>query len=287
LAQDWVIILSHAQRFSLAGLFAIAASAAGAADLAPQPAPPPEGWIVTLGIGPNVFTSFPGAKSVSIWPTGYITYRRPGEPESFVSPDDGLGIALLDLGWLKAGPVARFISERTLSGGFGTIIGNNQNFFGLHDIGFTAELGGFVEIWPTEFLRARFEARQGVSGARGFDSNLSLDFIQKYGVFTFSAGPRFQFADTKFVSAFFSVTPGEAFLNGNVFPYQATGGLTSVGGLGAVKYAFTPAWSATAFGGVNRYVSSAGASPIPNRLGSLNNFTAGVIVAYSFNWNGF
>ena len=41
------------------------------------------------------------------------------------------------------------------------------------------------------------------------------------------------------------------------------------------------------FGGVNRYVSSAGGSPIPNRIGSLNNFTAGALVAYTFNWNWF
>jgi Outer membrane protein V len=281
-----VATLSYAQRFSLAGFIAIAASAAGAADLAPQPPAPVEGWTITLGVGPQVFTSFPGARSVSIWPTGYITYRRPGQPQPFVSPDDGLGIPLLDLPWIKAGPVARFINQRSLSGGFGTI-GNNRNFFGLHHVGVTAEIGGFLDLWPTDFIRVRFEARQGVSGARGFDANLSLDLIQRYGLFTFWAGPRFQFADTRFVSAFFSVTPGEAFLNGNVFPYQAHGGLTSVGGLGAIKYDFSPAWSATAFGGVNRYVSSAGASPIPNRLGSPNNFTAGVIVAYSFNWNGF
>ena len=106
---------------------------------------------MTLAVGPEVFTSFPGAKSVSIWPTGYITYRRPGDPEPFVSPDDGFGIALLDLPWIKAGPVARFISERTLSGGVGTL-GNNNNFFGLHNVGFTAELGGFLELWPTECL---------------------------------------------------------------------------------------------------------------------------------------
>jgi outer membrane protein len=113
-----------------------------------------------LGVGPEVFTSFPGASSVSIWPTGYISYRRPGEPEPFVSPDDGLSIALLDLPWIKAGPVARFISGRTLSGGFGSI-GSNGNFFGLHNVGFTAELGGFLELWPTDFIRARLEARGG------------------------------------------------------------------------------------------------------------------------------
>jgi MipA family protein len=278
--------LANAQRFSLAGLFAITASAVSAAELPPEAPPPPEGWTITLGVGPDVFTSFPGAKSVSIWPTGYITYHHPGEPEPFVSPDDGFGIALLDLPWIKAGPVARFISERTLSGGFGTI-GNNDNFYGLHNVGFTAELGGFLELWPTDFFRARFEARQGVSGADGFDSNIELDLVERYGAFTFSAGPRLQLGDSQFVDAYFSVTPAEAALNGIVTPYQAHGGLVSVGGFGAIKYDFSPTWSATAFGGVNRFVDSAGASPIPNRLGSLNNFSAGAILAYSFSWNGF
>ena len=273
----------YAQRLSVASLFTLTAQTAIAGDLPP---PAPEGWVVTLGLGPNVFTSFPGASSVSVWPTGYITFHRPGEPEPFVSLDDGLGIALLDLGWLKVGPVARFISERTLGGAFGTI-GNNQSFFGLHDVGFTAEIGGFVEIWPADFFRARFEARQGISGADGFDANVELDFVARYGLFTFSGGPRLQFADRRFVNAYFSVTPWEAFLNRNVTPFQATGGLTSVGGLGAIKYDFAPSWSATAFGGANAYVGSAGESPIPNRLGSPVNFSAGAIVAHSFNWNWF
>lgn len=282
-----VATLSVVQRFSLASFIAIAVSSANAADLTSPPAPAPvEGWTITLGVGPEVFTSFPGANSVSIWPTGYISYRRPGEPEPFVSPDDGFGIALLDLPWIKAGPVARFVSERTLSGGFGSI-GNNDNFFGLHNVGFTAELGGFLELWPTDFIRARLEARQGVSGSEGFDANVELDLVEHYGAFTFAAGPRFQFGDSQFMSAYFSVSPAEAFLNGNVYPYNATGGLAAVGGFGSIKYTFTPTWSATVFGGVNRYVSSAGGSPIPNRLGSVDDMTAGVLVAYTFNMNWF
>ena len=136
-----------------------------------------------------------------------------------------------------------------------------QNFFGLHNVGFTAELGGFLELWPVDFIRARFEARGGVSGAHGFDANIELDVVERYGPWTFSAGPRFQFGDNQFMNAYFSVTPAEAFLNGNIFPYQAHGGVTSVGGLGAIKYNFTPTWSATAFGGVNRYVDSAARKP--------------------------
>ena len=275
-----VTALSFAQRLSLASLIAIAASSANAADLTPAPPPPAEGWTITLGAGPEVFTSFPGAKSVSVWPTGYISYRRPGDPDPFISPDDGFGIALLNLGWIKAGPVARFISKRSLSGGF--LSGSNASFFGLHDVGFTAELGGFLELWPVDFIRARFEARQGITGSQGFDANVELDLVQRYGAFTFAAGPRFQLGDTQFMSAYFSVTPVEAFLNGNLYPYQAIGGLAAVGGFGSIKYQFSPEWSTTLFGGLNRYVSSAGGSPIPNRIGSLNDFSAGAMLAYTF-----
>lgn len=277
--------MSFSSRFALATLLALSASSVRAADLAPVAPAPVEGWVITLGVGPNVFTSFPGAKSYSVWPTGYISYHRPGDPAPFISPDDGLGIALLDLGWIKAGPVARFIERRGLSGGF--LGGSNWSFYGLHNVGFTAELGGFLELWPTENFRIRLEARQGITGAQGFDGNIELDYVQRLGAFTFSAGPRFQFGDDQFNRAYFSVTPGEAFLNRSVYPYQAHGGLTSVGGLGAVKYEFSPAWSTTVFGGVTRYVSSPGGSPIPNRIGSLNNVTAGAILAYSFVWNGF
>ena len=66
-----------------------------------------------------------------------------------------------------------------------------------------------MELWPTDFIRARLEARQGVSGARGFDANIELDVVERYGPWTFSAGPRFQFGDTQLVSTYFSVTPVE------------------------------------------------------------------------------
>ena len=66
-------------------------------------------------------------------------------------------------------------------------------------------------------------------------------------------------------------------------PYKAYGGFTSAGVLGSVKYDFLPTWSATAFGGHDRLVASAAASPIPNNLGSLNQYSAGLIIAHAFN----
>jgi hypothetical protein len=83
----------------------------------------------------------------------YISYRRHGGPRPFISPNDGFGIALLDLPWIIAGTVARFISERTLiSVAVLEASATTKTSSALHNVGFTAELGGVLELWPTDFL---------------------------------------------------------------------------------------------------------------------------------------
>lgn len=265
----------------LASLFASLSAQALAADLAPPPPEaPPSGWLVSIGLGPEALTSFPGARTYRLWPTGTLAWRGPNDPPLFSAPDDGFGIALLNLGWIQAGPVGRFVPRRGLSDG-------NGAFWGLNNVGWTAEIGGFAQVWLSDFLRTRIEIRQGVNGHRGLDANVEFDAVERYGPFTFSAGPRLALGNTRYMSAYFSVTPAEAFANGKVYPYQASGGVTSIGALAAVKYDITPAWSATLFGGYDRLVNSAAESPIPNRLGSLNEWSGGLIVAYTFSFNGF
>jgi len=262
----------------LSVLLATAASSSFAADLAatPAPLPVPEGWLVEIGAGPEVSPSFPGAKTYRVLPTGNVAWHRAGTPEPFASPDDGFGIGLLDLGWLQAGPVARFVAQRGLSNG-------NGNFVGLHNVGWTGEIGGFAQVWLwPEHLRIRSEVRQAVNGHKGLDGNLQIDLVQAFGPALFSIGPRMAFGNSTYMNAYFSVSPAEAAVNGLVTPYTASGGITSVGAFASVKYHFTPAWSATLFGGYDRLVNSAGASPIPNRLGSVNQFTAGLTLNYAF-----
>jgi len=263
--------LTFIRVFCLASLVSV--SAASAADLAPAPAPAP--LIVTLGLGPQAIPSFPGARTYRVWPTGTLAWRRQGDPEAFTAPDDGFGLALLDLGWLKAGPVGRVLPRRGLSNG-------NGNFYGLPNVGWTLEIGGFTEVWLAPFLRTRLEVRQGVNGHRGLDANVGIDGIAKLGAVTLSAGPRLELGNSTFMNAYFSVTPAEAAANGRIGPYQASGGVTSFGGLVAARYDFLPNLSATLYGGYQRLFNSAAESPIPNRLGSLNQWTGGVIFAYSF-----
>jgi outer membrane scaffolding protein for murein synthesis (MipA/OmpV family) len=264
--------------FALASFLSASATAAFAADaaLASQPSQAASTWIVTLGVGPQVQTAFPGAKSVTVWPTGSFDAHRSGDPEpAFTAQDDGIGVPLLDYGWIKAGPVGRIVPSRGLSSG-------NGAFYGLPNVNTTVELGIYGELWFMDHLRLHAEVRQGVNGHDGLDANLALDAVEKLGAFNFAIGPRLQAADKQYMKTYFSVTPYQAILNGRVTPYQASGGLASAGAFASIKYDITPAWSATLFGGYNRLVSSAAASPIPNKLGSLNEYTAGVLIAHSF-----
>lgn len=269
--------MSIFKRLTLASLLSAATSAAFAADATPSaPAAPAADWQVTVGLGPQLQNAFPGARAVTVWPTGTLDLRRPGEPVPFSSPDDGFGLSLLDYGWIKAGPVARIVPARSTSNG-------NGAFYGLPYVGWTLELGIYGELWFGEHFRARAEVRQGVNGSDGLDSNIALDAVQKWGAFTFAIGPRLQLGDTQYMNAYFSVTPAEAFVNGRVRPYQAYGGLASAGALASVKYDFLPSWSATLFGGCGRLIGSAAAGPIPNNLGSLNEYRAGLVIAHAFN----
>jgi MipA family protein len=230
-------------------------------------------------MGGEVANSFPGSRTYTGYALPYLDWRKPGEREAFHSPDDGFGVTLLDLGYFKAGPVGRYIEERGLSNG-------NGNFSGLANVGWTVELGGFFEVWPTDWLRGRFELRQGINGHNGLDGNIEIDAIARYNTWTFAIGPRAQLGDSRYMSAYFSVTPAEAAANGRVTPFNAHGGFESLGMLSSVKYQVLPNWSVTGFGGYNRLVSSAADSPIPTRLGSKNEFIGGALIEYTFSWAG-
>ncbi len=88
------------------------------------------------------------------------------------------------------------------------------------------------------------------------------------------------------MNSYFSVTPFEAALNGRVTPFKASAGVDQVGALASVRYDFNKAWNVTVYGGYNRLVSDAGASPISINLGTRDQFLGGATVAYTFAWGG-
>ena len=238
-------------------------------------------FTVIIAAGPYVTPSFPGAKSYTVLPSVHIAYLKPGEKDSFYTQDDSFDFRIIDTGWFKAGPAGNFLNRRGLSDG-------NGQFFGLHNVRESIELGGFAEIWPfQDRLRIRGEVRKAVTGHDGVVGSIGADAIGRFGPFQVSVGPRVKFGDQKYVDSYFSVTPNEAFLNGRVGPYRASGGLTSVGAFATARYDFNSTYSATLFGGYDRLASSVGDSPVATTLGSRDQFTGGITLAYTFGFKGF
>lgn len=267
------------------GLSALALScllpvAAFAADLT-APAPPlysptpSSDWIVTLTGNVEARPRYPGSRdsTVSFFPG--VDFRRVGEPERFKAPDDGISFTAFENKWFRAGPVARYEAGR--------YFGDNRQLFGFDDRRWTVEVGAFAEFWPVDFIRARVELRRGLRGDYGYTGNAGVDWVVPYGAWTFSAGPRVAFGDSDYNKFWFGVTPIESFNNGRVLPYRPGGGLTSVGGLAAVTYKWSPTWSTTVYGGYNRLVEDAAESPITRRpFGDRDQFVAGASLSYSF-----
>jgi len=262
----------------LAASLVLAGAGALAADSPPPPASPPapaagpDGYIVTLQAIGAVAPSFPGSAVVRPYPFPGVSVRGIGEAERFSAPDDGFGVPVFEADGLRMGPVANFVFRR----------GNRDGLFGLHHVGITHEVGGFAEYFAFDHFRARAELRQAVDGHNGFVASLGADFFGESNSFRLSLGPRLNLGDNRYANAYFSVTPAEAILNGRLEPYQASGGFTSAGGVATVRYDFTPNLNATVYTGLQRLTGGVGGSPIPNMVGSRDQFTAGVSLSRSF-----
>jgi outer membrane scaffolding protein for murein synthesis (MipA/OmpV family) len=264
--------------------------AAMAADLpsiksAPDVPATPD-WIVTLSGQINTAPQYPGANRYAIYGVPGINIRRFGTTERFSTPDDGFGVSLYDTELLRVGPVGRFVGDRSRY--------DHHQLTGLAYVPPSIEIGGFAEFTPLSWLRARAEVRQAITGHDGLVATVGGDVWQKFGKFTLSAGPRVNFGNDKFADAYFAVTQAQAVANnlagGNLRAYNPQGGLTSAGGIVALRYDFNDTWRATGFGGYQRLAGSVSGSPIVQYDGSRNQYTVGVEVAYSFRtmpWFGF
>ena len=260
---------------------------AGATDLpartpAPAPLPPSalaeEGWIITFGANLAAAPSYLGSSTRTIQLLPDVSFRRTGEKAGFSAPDDGFDYAILDEDWLRAGPVAKFVSARSASG--------NRELAGLRFVDWTLETGAFVEYWPVGKLRTRAEIRQGFNGHHGIAASLAADWVEQLGSFTFALGPRMNFGTGEFTRTYFSVSQAESIANGRVAPYRAKAGMSSLGAAGSASYAYSPLWTGTVYASYDRLVADAGRSPIARQLGSRDQFTVGTIVSRSFLFKG-
>jgi outer membrane protein len=229
--------------------------------------------LVTIGLGPQLTPAYPGASGVKLGPRPSLGIRRPGDPIAFDAPDQGAGFGILGHSQgFDFGPAVRLRFKRD-DKDVGAPVGN---------VGFTAEVGGFVQGWLTQNFRLRAEARKGIGGHKGWAGDLSADAVIRDGDRTiFSLGPRLRLADDRFHRAYFGVTPAVAARTG-LAAFDPGGGIYAVGAVAGLRHQFSPVWGMNAYGGYDRLVRDAAASPIVRRFGSRDQFSVGLGLTYTF-----
>jgi outer membrane protein len=230
-------------------------------------------WIVTIGGRVAASPPYEGAPNDNIRPSLSFNIRRADRPYRFTPPDGGSTLALLTTRYIVAGPMVRFRDDR----------GQQGKLIGFQKIGFAVEPGGFVDLWPTDWLRARVEVRRGVTGHAGVVGDAGIDLIYTGRKWDFSIGPRIGYGDRRYLDTYFGVTPSEAARNPYVnSPYEPAGGVRYGGVETAVSYHFTNRLRTTFDVGYHRLIKLAADSPVVSIDGSQDQISAGVGLTYSF-----
>jgi outer membrane protein len=261
-------------------LVALPAASALAADLVPLKAPPSAApnpatyWTVEAGAEVRTLPHYQGSEVYGIYPVPFLDVRPGGAPPRFHAPRDGFGYSLYDTDTVKAGPVGQIELGRRVK--------HNPALDGLGNVGATLEVGGFVDYWPTDWLRARLELRQGIGGHHGVVSDQTVDVVVPVSPqWTVSGGPRMTIASKEANTPYFSVDANQSVASG-LPTYDAGGGVRSIGAGAQARYQWTPRWASHAFVEYWRLTGDVGNSPIVTERGAPDQAMFGLGTTYSF-----
>ena len=232
-------------------------------------------WTVQIGVEGWVMPRWVGSDGTYIFlPVPLLDVRKAGTPERFHSTRDSFGVALIDMGQFRAGPVVWGRLSRKES--------KDSKLIGLGDIDTAYEFGIFAEYMWAPWLRTRAEVRQGTGGHHGTVADLAADVIAPATrQLTLSAGPRITLASTSATSPYFSVTTAQSAASG-LPVYDAKGGVWSVGAGAKARYLWNQQWGTHVFAEYERLTGDAGNSPIVTMRGSRDQWTFGAGVTYAF-----
>ena len=264
--------LSHIVRTSHAGAAALALAAA---VLVAGPASAQSmtvfGYDLNASLRARLGPSYDGSDDYTVGPAGGFSLSKPGS-KTFVAPDDSAALALFGNETVSFGASARLRGGRKAK----------DDLIGMRKIDWAVEAGLFGDLWPTDWLRLRAEARRGFNGHKGVLGDLSADVVSQQGKWTLSAGPRYSYADAKFTRTYFGVTPAEALASPYIAAAYGPGaGPRYIGAVAAADYAWRPRWRLTADAGYRKLLGDAADSPLVAGLGSDDQFNLSLGFRYA------
>jgi outer membrane scaffolding protein for murein synthesis (MipA/OmpV family) len=259
----------------------LAASALAAlAPVSAQAGEGPLGWIhgdwyLTVGATGLVAPDFEGSKKYLFSAQPVISLGKVGPEARFVSRNDNISFSLYDSGNMRAGLTGKILWGRD---------NDADALRGLDPVRWGGEIGGFAEIYPTDWLRMRGEVRQGIRSHHGVVADLAVDaFHDVTPDVRISGGPRASFASSGYFDAFYGVNATEATASG-LGEYHPGGGMRSLGLGGAVTWKTTDSMTTSLFGEYSRLKGPAADSSLVRERGSPNQFTFGVSTSFRFDF---
>lgn len=234
-------------------------------------------WYLTVGATGLVAPNFEGGKKYMLSAQPIISLGKAGPAARFTSRNDNISLALVDDGGVRAGLTGKFLFSRD--------DGDADELRGLDPVRWGGEVGGFFEIYPTDWMRARAELRHGIRAHNGFVADIAADaFYDVTPTVRISGGPRVSFASANYFDAYYGVNAQEAVASG-LSQYNPGGGLKSVGLGGAVTWKVTDPMTASLFGEYSRLEGPAADSSLVRERGDRNQFMVGVSTTYRFDFN--
>jgi len=232
-------------------------------------------WYLTLGGAGFIAPKFEGARRRELQFSPIISVGRGGPEARFVSRNDNVSFSLLDQGAVRAGIAGKLVMPRDED--------TSSDLKGLRKIKLGAELGGFVEIYPTDWIRARAELRQGIRSHDGVVADLSADaFTDVLPNLRLSGGPRASFVSAGYNKAYYGVNAAQSAASG-LSQFDADGGgLHSLGVGAALTWKATDRISTTSFVEYKRLKGEAADSSLVNERGSKTQLMFGLAATYKF-----
>ncbi|HTG38048.1 MipA/OmpV family protein [Sphingomonas sp.] len=225
-----------------------------------------------VGLGPQLVPSFPGSERVSLRPFIDVSRARGDDDFAFEAPDESAGFPLLRAERLSVGPSIG-IEGRRRSDDVGGV---------LSEVGFTVEVGGFVQYQVSDAVRLRVEGRKGLGGHRGWIGMVGADYVMRdHDRWLVSIGPRVTLADNRYMDAYFGVTPDDAARSG-LSAYDAGGGVQAVGATLGVLRQLSDRWGISGYAKYDRLAGDADDSPVVDSFGSRNQLSGGIALSYTF-----
>ncbi len=253
-------------------LYRRSAIAAGVAALAFASTLAAQDTRVRIGVGAQIYPSYPGSDDFDVGPMFDIDRARGDTPFEFEAADESFGFPVIRAGGFELGPAVNLEGSRKAKD-----IGAD-----LPKVKFSVEPGAFASYNLSDSFRVRGELRKGVTGHKGWIGTAGADFVVRdRDEWLFALGPRITWSNNRYQDAWFGISTADALATG-LPAYDPGSGIQAVGATASFETQFNEQWGIATYAKYDRLVGDAADSPLVTQLGSRDQFSGGLSLSYTF-----